>query len=146
MRWAFVLLRLGVWQALLLGVLRIRSEAALDPRGLNPALHCDATRNVLDDEPMLEETADRLRATRASLKPVPLTAMAGTRAEEQPTPHGATGVDRVTPTTSLEIMAASVCAQVLVEACARAARLSRSWSLTNRASRRQPDQCGPSSA
>jgi hypothetical protein len=55
---------------------------------------------------MLEETADRLRATQASLQPIPSTAMTGTQAEVRSTPHGATSVNRATPATASEIMAA----------------------------------------
>jgi hypothetical protein len=52
-----------------------------------------------------EETAHRLQAKRASLQPLTTTAMTGTQAEAQ-SADTATGVNRATPTTASEIMAA----------------------------------------
>ena len=52
-----------------------------------------------------EETAHRLRAKQASLQPLTSTAMPGTQADAQ-SADTATGVNRATPTTTSEIMAA----------------------------------------
>ena len=67
----------------------------------------DATPNLLHhSQQELEEITHRLRAKQASLQPLTSTAVTGTQAEEQSTPVRATGVNRATPTTTSEIMAA----------------------------------------